>query len=132
MNADKHRLDLLTQRVIGAVLEVSNTLGAGFLEKVCERALLTEFRLRGIRAASQVPVPVTYKGYPSGDYFVDVLVEDDLILELKSVERLCSEHTAQCLNYLRATGKTVCLLINFNKPRVEWKRIVRGFEAVID
>lgn len=118
--------DALTERVLGAVFEVSNTLGAGFLEKVYENALVTELRLRGIRAAAQASFAVTYKGHPIGRYVADILVEDALVIELKCVERLANEHTAQCLNYLRATNLTVCLLINFQKPKVEWKRLVRG------
>jgi GxxExxY protein len=125
MNADK--LDLLTERVLGAVFEVSNSLGAGFLEKVYQRALLRELALRGIRAAAETSFVVTYKGHCVGEYFADILVEDVLVLELKCVERLASEHTAQCLNYLRASGRTVCLLVNFQKPKVEWKRVVNGF-----
>src|SRR5579863_2784735 len=107
MNADYN--DPLTERVLGAVFDVSNTLGAGFLEKVYERALLREFALRGIPATTQQSVPVMYKGYCVGEYFPDFLVEESLIVELKCVERLASEHTAQCLNYLRATGRKVCL-----------------------
>ncbi|HYL77384.1 MAG TPA: GxxExxY protein [Bryobacteraceae bacterium] len=125
MNADT--LDLLTEQVLGAVFEVSNALGVGFLEKVYERALLKELGLRGIRAAGQVSLTVTYKGHSVGEYFADILVEDVLVVELKCVERLCNEHTAQCLNYLRASGRRVCLLVNFQRPKVEWKRIVHEF-----
>src|ERR1035441_7860619 len=125
MNADI--LDSLTERVLGAIFEVSNTLGAGFLEKVYQRALLRELHLRGIRATAEASFPVVYKGPCVGEYFADILVEDALVLELKCVERLASEHTAQCLNYLRASGRTVCLLVNFQKSKVEWKRVVQGF-----
>jgi GxxExxY protein len=122
MNADERGFsDSVTERVLGAVFEVANAFGAGFLEKVYERALLTELRLRGIRATAQVSFTVTYKGYCVGEYFADVV-------ELKCVERLANEHTAQCLNYLRASGRTVCLLVNFQRPKVEWKRIVHGFQ----
>ena len=100
----------LTERVLGAVLEVSNTLGAGFLEKVYERALLKELGLRGIRATAQASFHVTYKGHCVGECFADILVEDELVIELKCVERLANEHTALCINYLRASGRTLCLL----------------------
>jgi GxxExxY protein len=103
--------DGLTERVIGAIIEVSNTLGAGFLEKVYERALLRELEMRGIRAVGQVSLSVGYKGQVVGDYFVDVLVEDVLVVELKCVERFAGEHVAQCINYLRASGLAVCLLV---------------------
>jgi GxxExxY protein len=83
--------------------------------------------LRGIRATAEASFAVLYKGYSVGGYFADLLVEDVLVVELKCAERLANEHTAQCLNYLRASGRTVCLLVNFQKPKVEWKRIVLGF-----
>lgn len=78
----------LTERVLGAVFEVSNTLGAGVLEKVYQRALLHELRCRGIRAAAEVSFPVTYKGHAVGEYFADIVVEDVLVIELKCAERL--------------------------------------------
>ena len=127
MNADD--FDSLTEHVLGAIFEVSNTLGAGFLEKVYERGLLRELALRDIRAKGQASFAVTYKGHYVGEYFADILVEDVLVIELKCVERLAPEHTAQCLNYLRASGRTLCLLVNFQKPKVEWKRVVHGFQV---
>src|SRR5689334_24079172 len=98
MNTD---MNTLTENVLAAVFEVSNTLGAGFLEKVYQRALLRELTLRGIRATAEASFSVSYKGHSVGEYFADLLVEDVLVIELKCVERLCSEHSAQCLNYLR-------------------------------
>jgi len=130
MNADERRCpDSLTEQVLAAIFEVSNTLGPGFLEKVYERALLRELALRGIQAKSQASFKVTYKGQTVGDYFADILIENSLVIELKCVDRLTNEHTAQCLNYLKASGKTVCLLVNFQKATVDWKRIVNGFES---
>ncbi len=111
------------------MLEVSNTLGGGFLEKVYERALLRELSLRGVRAKQQVSFPVLYKGHCVGEYFADILVEDVLIVELKCVDHFANEHTAQCLNYLRASGRSVCLLVNFQKSKVELRRIVNGFQS---
>ncbi len=128
MNADS--FDSLTERVLGAAFEVSNTLGAGFLEKVYERALLRELGLRGIRATAQASLAVAYKGHYVGEYFADILVEDVLVVELKCVERLANEHIAQCLNYLRASGVTLCLLLSFQKPKVEWNRIVHRFQIL--
>ncbi len=122
--------DSLTERVLGAVFEVSNTLGAGFLERVYRRALVAELRLRGIRAETEVSFTVSYKGLAVGEYFADIIVEDVLVVELKCAEHLCNEHLAQCLNYLRASGLAVCLLVNFQRPKVEWRRIVEGFTAL--
>jgi len=129
MNADSRRWDLddLTEVVLNAVFEVSNTLGAGFLEKVYERALVGELRLRGIDAVQQAPIKVRYKGCIVGEYSADLVVEGVLLVELKCVERFASEHVAQCLNYLKASGLAVCLLVNFQKPKVEWRRIVHEF-----
>ena len=126
MNADERGYESLTEQVLGAVFEVSNTLGAGFLEKVYERALLRELALRGIRATSQTSFKVFYKDYCVGEYFADLLIEDVLVVELKCVEHFANEHVAQYLNYLKASGLTLCLLINFQRPRVEWKRIAFG------
>jgi len=117
-------LDPLTERVIGAIFEVSNTLGAGFMEKVYQRALVAELRLRGIKADSETALTVIYKGKSVGDYFADIIVEDLLVLELKCVDKLAPEHTAQCLNYLKASGLRLCLLVNFHHPKVEWKRVM--------
>jgi GxxExxY protein len=116
----------LIHLVVGAVYEVSNVLGVGFLEKVYERALVRELRFRGLKAETQVSCPIAYKGHCVGEYFVDILVADYLPIELKCVEHLANEHLAQCLNYLRATGKSIALLVNFQKPKVEWKRVVLG------
>jgi GxxExxY protein len=123
---DAGRADSLTERILGAVFEASNTLGSGFLEKVYERALVSELRHRGIAAVAQVSSPVIYKGQCVGDYFADIVVENAVVVELKCVERLGKEHMAQCLNYLRASSLGVCLLVNFQRPTVEWKRIVSG------
>ena len=120
MNADKRRL---TERILGAIFEVSNTLGAGFLEKVYERALVRELVGSGLRVRAQATYTVTYKGHNVGDYFADLVVEDCVLIELKCVDRLCPEHTAQCLNYLRASGLELCYLVNFQTPKVEWKRL---------
>jgi GxxExxY protein len=120
----------LTEQVLGAVFEVANTLGAGFLEKVYERALLRELKLRGLKAVSQASFSVLYKGQCAGQYYADILVEDELVLELKCADRLTKEHMAQCLNYLHASGKSLCLLLNFQNPTVEWKRVVLTFQAL--
>ena len=125
MNANER--ESLIHNVVGAVYEVSNVLGAGFLEKVYERALLKELRARGIKAETQVPCPIAYKGDCVGEYFIDMLVEDYLLVELKCCDSFSNEHIAQCLNFLRASGKNIALLVNFQKPKAEWKRVVLGF-----
>ena len=103
MNADERRLDSLTERILGAVFEVSNVLGCGFLEKLYERALLRELTLQGIRAKTQSSCPVTYKGRCIGEYFADLIVEGVVLVEVKACDALHPVHTAQCINYLAAT-----------------------------
>src|ERR1022692_248011 len=115
----------LSERVIGAIFEVANTLGAGFLEKVYERALVKELRLRGMRVEAQAPLDVSYKGENVGTYLADLIVDEELMVELKCSDRLGAEHIAQCMNYLKASGRDVCLLVNFQSSRVEWKSILR-------
>ncbi len=116
--------DEITERVIGSAFEVSNVLGAGFLEKVYERALIRELALRGLSAKAQVSFPVSYKGHYIAEYVADLLVENEVIVELKCVEHLSKEHMAQCINYLKASRLSVALLMNFQSPKLEWKRIM--------
>jgi GxxExxY protein len=125
--SERESLDALAETVIGAAYEVANTLGAGFLEKVYERALIAELRLHGIVAESQAPFAVLYKGEEVGTYFADVLVDRRLIVEIKCAEAFADEHLAQTLNYLKATDLRLALLINFQKPRIEWRRVVNSF-----
>ena len=129
MSESSHReeLNALVERTVGAVYEVANVLGAGFLEKVYERALLAELRMRGLQAESSVQIPVSYKDVPVGEYYADIVVEGKLIVELKCVDRFTDEHLAQCLNYLKATGFRLALLVNFQQPKVVWKRVAHNF-----
>ena len=125
-NAHEH-LDKLIETVVGSAYEVSNALGCGFLEKLYERALLHELVARGLSVRSGAVFPVSYKGVPIGKYIADLVVEDRLIVELKCVEQFSNEHMAQCINYLKASGIRIALLINFQHPKVKWKRVIYGF-----
>ena len=128
MNAnEREELNDLMEKVVGAVYEVSNKLGSGFLEKVYERALIRELDLRGIRAESQVPMKVSYKGGIVGEYVADIFVDKKLLVELKCVDTFQSEHIAQCINYLKASDQKILLLVNFQHSKVEWKRVVLDF-----
>ena len=124
---ERESINQLFEKVVGAVYEVANTLGSGFLEKVYERALKTELNGRGIIVEAQAPIQILNKGKNVGDYYADLLVEDKLIVELKCVDTLNNEHFAQTLNYLKATDHHVAFLVNFQHPKVEWKRIVQDF-----
>ena len=114
----------ITYTINGAVFEVNKVLGSGFLEKVYENALLIELRERGLKAENRVPVRVFYKDKVVGEYIADILVEEKIILELKAVDRLEKIYEAQLLNYLKATGIQIGLLINFTHPKAEIKRMV--------
>jgi GxxExxY protein len=113
----------LTEKIIESCLEVMTELGSGFLESVYEKSLLIALSQKGIAARSQVPLKVIFRGEVVGEYFADVLIEDTIIIELKTVKALLPEHQAQVINYLKATGKDLGLLINFGTPRLEVKRL---------
>jgi GxxExxY protein len=106
----------LTSRIIGAAIEVHKILGPGLLESIYEAALCIELDDRGIRYAQQVRIPAYYKGRPLGKYELDLIVEDCVVIEIKSVVQLNAVFEAQLLTYLRLTGKRLGLLINFNCP----------------
>jgi GxxExxY protein len=127
MNADREQLDDISERIIGCAFTVANTPGAGFLEKVYENALAHELSAAGLACDRQVPIRVDYKGVTVGAYMADLLVENAVLVEIKTVRALDAVHDAQCLNYLKATGLTVCLLLNFANPRLEVRRRVHGF-----
>lgn len=124
LEESRSEINLITEKIIACVYRVSNTLGSGFLEKVYENALAIELRQNSIKAEQQHPIKVCYANQPVGEFFADLLVEGCVIVELKTTRALDDIHSAQCLNYLKATGLTVCLLVNFGKPRAEIKRFV--------
>ncbi|MDY6793063.1 MAG: GxxExxY protein [Thermodesulfobacteriota bacterium] len=117
-------IDDITYRINGAIFEVNRELGAGFLEKVYENALMVELVDRKVKAESQVPIKVKYKGVEIGEYFADIVVENQVILELKAIDSLQKIHEAQLLNYLKATGYKIGLLVNFTHPKAEIKRFI--------
>jgi len=125
-NANEDRINELSRVVIGGALAVGNTLGSGFVEKVYENALAYELRKLGLAVAQQCGVVVRYAGVVVGDYTTDLLVEEVVLVEVKAVRALDGVHRAQCLNYLKATGLRLCLLLNFGQPRLEIKRVVQG------
>ena len=124
MNADERRFDAITEQIIGCAYKVSNALGSGFLEKVYENALAHELRKCGLLVQQKFPIAVKYDGVVVGDYEADLIVEGLVLVETKAVAQFNEVHLAQCMNYLRATGLKICLLINFGTSRVGIKRIV--------
>jgi GxxExxY protein len=111
----------LTRTIIQAFFRVYNSLGFGFLEKVYENALAHELRDAGLHAQQQCLIKVLYKGQLVGNYYADILVERKVLLEIKTAEALVTEHEAQLVNYLKATGIEVGLLLNFG-PRATFER----------
>lgn len=111
--------DPLTRKIIACAIEVHKRLGPGLLEKLYKEAMAIEMKLENLKVEKNVRVLVEYKGNPIGDYFIDLLVEDKVILELKSVERHDPVFEAQILSYMKLTGKKVGLLINFNSKMVK-------------
>ena len=124
MDLDRGGLNELTGEIIRCAFVVSNELGAGFLEKVYENALAHELRKGGLAVQQQKGIQVVYDGVVVGEYAADLVVNGSVIVELKAVKAFDKVHYAQCLNYLKATGTEVCLLINFGTPRVDVRRIV--------
>ena len=114
----------LTYHINGAIFEVNKILGSGFLEKIYENALMIELEDRGLKSDNQVSISVKYKGKEVGEYFADIVVENKVILELKAVDTLEKIHEAQLLNYLKATGYKIGLLVNFTHPKAVIKRYV--------
>jgi len=114
----------LTDKIIGACMEVSNELGTGFLESVYEKALVIALTARGLKVQAQAPLEVRFRGHLVGEFYADILVEGRVVVEVKAAKALNAEHEAQLINYLRATGIKVGLWVNFGRPRVEWKRLV--------
>jgi GxxExxY protein len=123
----RKKMDRITEQIIGCAHLVSNTLGSGFVEKVYENALAHELQKAGLPFEQQPPIMVYYDGVLVGEYAADLLVANSVIVELKAVKAFDEVHMAQCLNYLKATGLKVCLLVNFGKPKLDFKRVVLGF-----
>ena len=116
----------ITEKIIGCAYRVYNKMGFGFLESVYEKCLLIELRKAGLQAIAQQAITVRYDGEIVGEFVADIVVEDTIILELKSVRRLVKAHEMQLVNYLVATGKPVGLLLNFGEIKVEVKRKLRN------
>jgi len=117
-------VNLLTGRIIGCAQTVLHGLGTGFVEKVYERALLHELGEAGLAVSQQYSMTVWYDGFVVGEFAVDLLGEHSVRVELQAAKAIDEIHYAQCLNYLKASGWHLCLLLNFGKPRLEIKRFV--------
>jgi len=121
-------LNRISKKIIGCVYEVGKILKYGYLEKVYENALVYELNKAGLKVKQQQPVTVKYKEIEVGSYIADLLVEESVLVELKSVKTIDNAHIAQCLNYLKTTGLKLGLVVNFGESKIEIKRLVKGFE----
>ncbi|HEX8735093.1 MAG TPA: GxxExxY protein [Pyrinomonadaceae bacterium] len=117
----------ITKKILEACFEVSNELGIGYLESVYEKALLIALHQKGLKAENQIPLQVKFRGEIIGEFFVDILVEDKILIELKVANALTKEFYAQTINYLKTTGIEVGLLINFGNARLEYRRFNNKF-----
>ncbi len=124
---ERERLNAVTQAALNCAFRVGNAMGHGFLEKVYENALAIELRDAGLNVIQQPRVEVRYKERVVGEYCPDLLVEEGVVIEVKATRALEDAHVSQCLNYLRSTGLCLGLVLNFGRPRVQYRRVVWGF-----
>ena len=119
-------LNKISEIIINCAFQVANTLGSGFLEKVYENAMVIELIKRGLSVNQQHSLKVYYDNKVVGDYFADIIVNNEIIVELKTVNSINEIHEAQLLNYLKASNKKLGLIINFYTPKVQIKRMVNN------
>ena len=126
MNTNKKELIYkdLSYRIIGLAMKVHSELGYGFLEKVYENALMIMLNEEKIKAEQQKAIKVNFHGKIIGNYIADILVDDKIILELKSTEKIINVHRSQTINYLKATGLRLAIILNFGKDKLTFERIV--------
>ena len=126
MNTNEHKLIFgeEVRQIIGCAFDVLNTLGCGLLEKPYENALCVEFKLRGIPFVQQPRYDVVYKGVKVGDYIPDLIAFQRIVIDTKTIDRITDIERGQILNYLKITGCSVGLILNFKHPRLEWERLV--------
>ena len=126
MNTDrgKLRFEKETEAIIGCAMEVLNTLGHGLIEKPYENAMVVEFGLRGIPCRQQERFKVTYKGVAVGEYIPDLIAYDSVIVEAKVVDCIGAADVGQIMNYMKITNLEVGLILNFKRPRLQWKRVI--------
>ncbi|MDI6783922.1 MAG: GxxExxY protein [bacterium] len=114
----------LSYQIMGVIFEVHKELGPGFLESIYEKALIDELQEKGLRVETQKPIDIVYERKKIGVHRVDLVVEDTIIIELKTVERFSIHHQAQLISYLKASKCKLGILVNFSKKRVEYDRVV--------
>ena len=119
----------ITHKILEVCFEVSNELGSGFLESVYQNALQIALQDNGLKVIPQYPLRVVFRNQEVGNFYADFLVEEKVLLEIKAVVALAPEHQAQVINYLKATGIEVGILVNFGRPKLEYKRLERNLRV---
>jgi GxxExxY protein len=114
-----------SRQIVGASIEVHNTLGHGFFEKIYENSLVVEFGLRNIPVLQQKQYPVVFKDVEVGFYIPDLICFDKVVVDTKTIEKITDHEVGQMLNYLKVTGHQLGLIINFKNAKLEWKRVAR-------
>ena len=114
----------LSYKIVGLAIDIRKELGYGYLEKVYENAMMMMLNRNGISAQQQVPLKVMFQGVVIGDYFPDIVVENEIILEIKSQDRIIDANKAQTLNYLKTTGLKLAIILNFGKTKLDYERLV--------
>jgi GxxExxY protein len=120
--------EALTSQILAGCFEVSNELGVGFLESVYQNALMIALKTKGLAVEQEHPLSVSFRSQIVGQFFADILVENKVIVELKAVTALTDVHKAQVINYLKATGIEVGLLVNFGCPKLDYRRFDNHFK----
>lgn len=124
MNTDERRLNEITFKINGCAMDVLNTLGHGFNEKVYENSLAISFETKRLKFSQQKSFGVSFAGQVVGTFVPDFVVEDSVIVELKTIDRIGDHEKGQVLNYLRASGIGLGIILNFKKPKLEWYRVI--------
>jgi GxxExxY protein len=119
-----NKINDLIYQIIGCAMEVINELGHGLREKTYEKALIVEFKRNNILCSQQKIYRIFYKNVHIDDYIPDLLVNDEVIVEIKVVENICDEHIGQVINYLKISGGSLGLILNFKHSKPEWKRVI--------
>ena len=119
-----HDFEILSSHIIGAAIEVHKTLGAGFIESIYHNAMKKELKLRNIPFETEKIIRIYYKDELIGEHRIDLLVDNEIVVELKSAKNIVDEHISQVISYLQASGLRVGLILNFSKPSLKIKRVV--------
>jgi GxxExxY protein len=124
INTDEHRLSASTFKINGCAMDVLNTIGHGFHEKIYENAMAIALKKSGLSFSQQKAFEIFYDSHTVGTFIPDFVVENEIIVELKTIDQIGSNEKGQVLNYLRASGLSIGVILNFKNPKLEWQRVI--------